>query len=77
MTTQLLEEASKVIPNQPILINVVSKRVRQLAQGHRPLVEVGMRFDYADVALREVIEGKIDWEALPVTDDAPFEGVLA
>ena len=59
MTTHLLDEAIKVIPNQQVLINVVSRRVRQLSQGHRPLVEVGTRLDYADTALREIIEGKI------------------
>lgn len=70
MTTHLLDEACKVIPNQPVLINVVSKRVRQLAQGHRPMVEVGARFDYADVALREIIEGKLDWEAIQIGNPA-------
>jgi DNA-directed RNA polymerase subunit omega len=69
MTTHLLDEALKVIPNQPVLINVVSKRVRQLGQGHRPMVEVGARIDYADIALREIIEGKLQWEAL-VEEDA-------
>ena len=64
MTTQLLDEAIKLIPNQQVLINVVSKRVRQLTQGHRPLVEVGARLDYADIALREIIEGKISWIAM-------------
>ena len=64
MTTQLLDEAMKVIPNQQILINVVSKSVRLLTQGHRPMVEVGARLDYADTALRESIAGKISWEKL-------------
>lgn len=64
MTTSLLDEAIKVIPNQQVLINVVSKRVRQLSQGHRPMVEVGVRLDYADTALREIIEGKIGYEFL-------------
>ena len=64
MTTHLLDDAMKVIPNQQILINVVSKRVRQLTQGHRPLVEVGARLDFADIALREIIEGKINWVAV-------------
>ena len=64
MTTSLLDEAIKVIPNQQVLINVVSKRVRQLSQGHRPMVEVGVRLDYADTALREIIEGKISYEVL-------------
>ena len=64
MTTSLLDEALKVIPNQQVLINVVSKRVRQLAQGHRPMVETGARIDFADIALREVIDGKLTWEQL-------------
>ncbi len=62
MTSSLLEEASKVIPEQPVLINVVSRRVRQLSQGHRPLVEVGPRMGYSDIALKEIIEGKITYE---------------
>jgi len=77
MTPQLLDEASKVITNPQILINVVSKRVRQLAQGHRPLVEVTGRVDYADIALREVIEGKLHWEPVaetPKHEDASFLG---
>ena len=63
MTPSLIDEAIKVIPNQQVLINVLSKRVRQLTQGHRPMIEVGPRIDYSDIALREVIEGKIGYEA--------------
>jgi len=70
MTTSLLDEAIKVIPNQQVLINVVSKRVRQLTQGHRPMVEVGARLDYADIALREIIEGKISYEFISPDDEA-------
>ena len=33
MSSQLLEEASKVIPNTALLVNLVSKRVRQLTMG--------------------------------------------
>ena len=54
----------KVITNQQVLINVVSKRVRQLTQGHRPMVEIGVRHDYADIALREIIDGKISYELI-------------
>lgn len=59
MQSQLLEEASKIIPDQQKLINVVSKRVRQLSQGHRPLVETTPRMMSSDIALTEVIEGKL------------------
>ena len=59
MQSTLLEEASKLIPDQQKLINVVSKRVRQLSQGHRPLVAVGPRMVYSDIALKELIDGKL------------------
>jgi DNA-directed RNA polymerase subunit omega len=62
MSSQLLEDAFKVIPNQQLLVNVVSKRVRQLTAGHRPLVEVGPRMGYSDIALTEIIEGKLKYE---------------
>ena len=63
MTTQLLQEAAQVIPNQQLLINVVSKRVRQLGMGHRPLVEATPRSSLTDIALREIIAGKLTYEA--------------
>ena len=65
MSSTLLEEASKVIPSQPVLVNVVSKRVRQLSQGHRPMVEHGPREGWADIALKEIIEGKLKFEMTP------------
>jgi DNA-directed RNA polymerase subunit omega len=65
MTTQLLQEAAQVIPNQQLLINVVSKRVRQLGLGHRPLVEATPRSSLTDIALREIIAGKLTYENDP------------
>lgn len=62
MTSQLLQEAAQVIPNQQLLINVVSKRVRQLGMGHRPLVEATPRSSLTDIALREIIAGKLTYE---------------
>ena len=59
MQSSLLEEASKLIPDQQKLINIVSKRVRQLSQGHRPLVVVMPRMVYSDIALKELIDGKL------------------
>ena len=63
MSSYLLEEASKVIPNTAILVNLVSKRVRQLSNGQRPLVEIGPRMSNADIALQEIIERKLVWAA--------------
>jgi DNA-directed RNA polymerase subunit omega len=67
MTTQLLQEAALVIPNQQLLINVVSRRVRQLGLGHRPLVEATPRSSLTDIALREIIAGKLTYELTPET----------
>jgi DNA-directed RNA polymerase subunit omega len=69
MQSQLLEEASKIIPVPQVLINVVSKRVRQLSQGHRPLVETKPAMNYSDIALTEVIEGKLKWELASDSDE--------
>ncbi|HEX8280866.1 MAG TPA: DNA-directed RNA polymerase subunit omega [Chthoniobacterales bacterium] len=65
MTAQLLQEAAQVIPNQQLLINVVSRRVRQLGLGHRPLVEATPRSSLTDIALREIIAGKLTYELTP------------
>jgi DNA-directed RNA polymerase subunit omega len=62
MTTQLLQEAAQVIPNPQLLINVISKRVRQLGLGHRPMVEVGLKASLTDIALKEIIAGKLTYE---------------
>src|SRR4051812_21856386 len=70
MTAQLLQEAAKVIPNQQLLINVVSKRVRQLGLGHRPLVEATPKSSLTDIALKEIIAGKLSFEELK---DTPAE----
>ncbi len=68
MSSTLLAEAFKVIPSQQILVNVVSKRVRQLTSGHRPMVETGVRMAFSDIALTEIIEGKLKYEAAPTPD---------
>jgi DNA-directed RNA polymerase subunit omega len=70
MSTQLLEEASRTIPNTAILVNLVSKRVRQLSSGHRPLVEVGPRMSFADTALKEIIDGKLTYEYINAEQEA-------
>ena len=74
MTTQLLQEAAQVIPNQQLLINVVSRRVRQLGLGHRPLVEATPRSSLTDIALREIIAGKLTYELTP---EKPADGAAA
>ncbi len=69
MTSTLLEEAFKVIPSQQLLVNVVSKRVRQLTAGHRPMVETTPRMGFSDIALSEIIQGKLNFEAAGASED--------
>lgn len=68
MSSTLIEEASKLIPSPQVLINLVSRRVRQLSQGHRPLIEVGPRMGLADIALTEILAGKLTYEATTPID---------
>lgn len=71
MQSLLLDQASKLIPDQQKLINIVSKRVRQLSQGHRPLVQTTPRMVYSDIALKELIDGKLTYrDLLPEEEDA-------
>jgi DNA-directed RNA polymerase subunit omega len=59
MRADLVEQAAQIIKDPPILINMVSKRVRQIAQGRSPLVERRPGLREADLALLEIIQGKI------------------
>jgi DNA-directed RNA polymerase subunit omega len=59
---EYLKEAQKVINDANLLINVVSRRVKQLRRGSRPLVESLEKLNPEDIALREIIEGKIQYE---------------
>jgi DNA-directed RNA polymerase subunit omega len=70
MSSHLLEEASKIIPNTAVLVNLVSKRVRQLTNGQKPMVEVGPRMSNADIALQEIIEGSLTFEYLTENSSA-------
>jgi DNA-directed RNA polymerase subunit omega len=57
-----LSEAQKVITDPMILVNVVSRRAKQLKSGYKPLVESLERLSAEDMALREIIEGKINYQ---------------
>ena len=62
MREDYLEQAVQTIPDANVLINVVSRRVKQLRYSSRPLVESLERLDPEDIALREIIEAKIGYE---------------
>ena len=55
------------VGNPNILVNLISKRVRQLnsagGTGSRPLVETG-NLSAGDIALTELVDDKMDWEPI-------------
>lgn len=61
MRDDYLQEAQKVITDPMILINVVSRRAKQLKSGYKPLIESLERLSAEDMALREIMEGKITY----------------
>ena len=81
MNANLIAAASQVIPSAELLVNVVSRRVRQLSVGHRPMVQTAPGTLAADIALAEIIDGKLTWRpAVPAdeteADVVPFPGVI-
>jgi len=62
MKAELVTAASNVVRNPQILVNMVSRRVRQLTLGHRPLVEFAPGLGHADIALTEIANGKLEFE---------------
>jgi DNA-directed RNA polymerase subunit omega len=62
MKSKYLDSAIQQIPGPELLINLVSRRVRQLTQGHRPMTQTDPKMDYTDIALKEITEGKIGYE---------------
>lgn len=59
MKSDLVEKASEIVPDPLVLINLVSQRVKQLNSGRSPLIQVRPSMGVADIALIEIIEGKI------------------
>ena len=62
MKEELLKDASRIIEDPNILINMVSRRAKQLKQGHKPLIESLEKLEPEDIAMREIIEHKIDYQ---------------
>ena len=63
MKADLLTAALKIIPSQQMLVNVISRRVKQLSLGYRPLVMFAPGMGLADIALTEVIDNKLTFES--------------
>lgn len=65
MDAILVQEALKKIPDANVLVNLVSRRVRQLNAGggaSRPLIADVGNLGAGDVALREIIEDRMSFD---------------
>ncbi len=65
VTSEYVKQAMQKVGNANILINIVSRRVRQLNAGggssSRPLIADTVNMGAADIALLEIIEEKLTW----------------
>jgi DNA-directed RNA polymerase subunit omega len=66
VNTELCKKALEKVGNPNVLVNLVSRRVRQLNSGggglSRPLISDPGQLGAADIALREIIEDRMGWE---------------
>jgi len=66
MNAELCKRANEKVGNPNVLVNIISRRVRQLNSGggglSRPLIDNVGSLGAADIALREILEDKIGWE---------------
>ena len=75
MNVELLKKAHERVPSVHVLVNLISKREKQLINGEKPLVRpLSSDEDKVETALREVAEGKliseIDFDAIARAEDA-------
>jgi len=71
MSRVTVEDCLKKIPNRFMLVNMVSKRVRQIREGSDYLVNSPKNEDIV-VSLREIAAGKVTVQ-LPEEEDQPAE----
>ena len=62
MRNDYLKQAQQKIQDPNILINVISRRVKQLKAGSKPCVESLEKLSLEDIALLEVIKDKLSYE---------------
>ncbi len=72
MNAELVKKALEKVGNPNVLVNLVSRRVRQLTSGGgklgRPLVADSGNLGAADTALLEIIEDKMGFEMPEVVE---------
>ena len=62
MRDDYLKLAQEKVTDPNILINMVSRRAKQLKSGDKPLIESLERLSAEDIALREIIDGKLSYQ---------------
>lgn len=74
MNFEYLEAANQKIKNKPLLINLVSRRVKQLTTGMRPMVKPDHPHqENLDIALKEVAQGLLTAEIVHHTPEMDAE----
>ena len=68
MKVELIEKAAQIVGDNQLLVNIVSKRVQQLNRGADPFVPTTPETGTGDIALMEIIEGKIVWREMSDAD---------
>lgn len=64
MKVELIEKAAQIVGDNQLLVNIVSKRVQQLSHGADPFIPTTPEMGSGDIALTEIIEGKIVWHEM-------------
>jgi len=75
VNSEYIKQALAKVGNPNVLVNLVSRRVRQLTSGgggnNRPLIDQSGNMGAADIALVEIIEEKMGFLANPEGDEEP------
>ncbi len=64
MKVELIEKAAAIVGDNQLLVNIVSKRVQQLSHGADPFIPTTPEMGSGDIALTEIITGKITWREM-------------
>ena len=74
MNVELIEKAAQIVGDNQLLVNIVSKRVQQLNHGSDPFIVTTPEMQCGDIALTEIIEGKITWHEMTPEELAASRG---
>jgi DNA-directed RNA polymerase subunit omega len=64
LNSEICKKALEIVINPNVLVNLLSRRVRQLTNGGRPLISETAGLGWADIALMEIVDGRMSFELL-------------